>query len=186
MTFSPPRPAGLQAGRFVAIMSTAVAMTACVAHLMELPAKMRYEPPLYVRLHRTLYPNFGRTAGPAEGLAVAASTALAWWSRTHRPRAFQLTAAAAGCLAAAHGIFWSVVNPVNIEMVKWPLDAIPDDWSTARDRWEYGHAVRAGLVTFALASLIASVLAEPHDAEPSRNATNTNTKTKNRDATPAH
>jgi hypothetical protein len=181
-----PEPAstGLQACRFATIMSTALTMSACVAHLMELPAKMRYEPSLYVRLHRTLYPNFGRTAGPAEGLAVAGSTALAWWTLTRRPRAFQLTAAAAGCLAAAHGIFWSVVNPVNIEMVKWPLDAIPDDWSTARDRWEYGHAVRAGLVTFALASLIASVLAEPHDAKPSRNATNT--KTKNRDATPAH
>jgi hypothetical protein len=31
-----------------------------------LPAKMRYEPSLWVRLHRTLYPNFGRIAGPAE------------------------------------------------------------------------------------------------------------------------
>lgn len=41
-------------------------MTAAVAHLMELPAKMRYERSPYVRLHRTLYPNFGRTAGPAE------------------------------------------------------------------------------------------------------------------------
>jgi hypothetical protein len=172
--------AGLQAARFATIMSTALTMTACVAHLMELPAKMRYEPPLYVRLHRTLYPNFGRTAGPAEGLAVVTSAALAWWSRTRRPRAFRLTAAAAGCLAAAHGIFWSVVNPVNIEMVKWPLDAIPDDWTTARDRWEYGHAVRAGLVTFALATLIASVLAETDDAALSRNAA------ENRGITPAH
>jgi len=43
-------------------MSTAVTMTAAVAHLMELPAKMRYEPSLWVKLHRTLYPNFGRTA----------------------------------------------------------------------------------------------------------------------------
>jgi hypothetical protein len=35
-------------------MTTAVTMTAAVAHLMELPAKMRYEPSLWVRLHRTL------------------------------------------------------------------------------------------------------------------------------------
>jgi hypothetical protein len=160
----PPTPTGLQSCRFVAIMTTAQTMTACVAHLMELPAKMRYEPSLYVRLHRTLYPNFGRIAGPAEGLAVISSAALAVWTRTRRPHAFPLTAAAAACLAAAHGIFWSVVNPVNIEMVKWPLDEIPSHWATARDRWEYGHAARAGLVTFALAALVASVLTEA-DAE---------------------
>jgi hypothetical protein len=174
LTPSPPPPpsAGLQAGRFAAIMSTALAMTACVAHLMELPAKMHLEPSLYVRLHRTLYPNFGRIAGPAEGLAVVSCTALALWSRTKRPRprAFSLTAAAAGSLAAAHGIFWSVVNPVNIEMIKWPLDAIPPDWMTYRDRWEYGHATRAFLITSSLAALIASLLAETGDASPSRTA----------------
>jgi hypothetical protein len=155
-----PPPSGLQAGRFVAIMATAVTMTACVAHAMELPAKMRYEPSLYVMLHRTLYPNFGRIAGSAEGLAVASTAALAWWCRIRRPRAFPLTAAAAGCLAAAHVIFWSVVNPVNIEMIQWPLDAIPPDWTTARDRWEYGHATRAVLVTSGLAALVVSALAE--------------------------
>jgi protein tyrosine phosphatase (PTP) superfamily phosphohydrolase (DUF442 family) len=52
------------------VMSTAVTMTAALAHLMELPAKMRFEPSLWVRLHRTMYPNFGRTAGPAEAAAV--------------------------------------------------------------------------------------------------------------------
>jgi hypothetical protein len=161
-TLLEPPPAGLQAGRFAAIMTTAVAMTAGAAHLMELPSKMRYEPSLYVMLHRTLYPNFGRVAGSAEALAVASTAALAWWCRIKRPRAFPLTAAAAGCLAAAHAIFWSVVNPVNIEMITWPLDAIPPDWTIARDRWEYGHAVRAVLVTSGLAALVASALTEHH------------------------
>jgi hypothetical protein len=44
----------IDACRFTAMMTTAVAMAAAVAHLMELPAKMQYEPSLYVRLHRTL------------------------------------------------------------------------------------------------------------------------------------
>lgn len=156
--------AGLQSGRFVAIMATAIAMTACVAHAMELPAKMRYEPSLYVMLHRTLYPNFGRIAGPSESLAVASTVVLAWRCRFRRPRAFPLTAAAAGCLAGAHVIFWSVVNPVNVEMIEWPLDAIPPDWTSLRDRWEYGHAVRAVLVTSAMAALVASVLRRSADA----------------------
>jgi hypothetical protein len=83
------------------LVFTAVTMTVAMAHLMELPAKMRYEPSLWVRLHRTLYPNFGRTAGPAEAAAVTIGN--------------------------------------------------------RRDRWEYGHAIRAGLVTAALGALVTSM-----------------------------
>jgi hypothetical protein len=147
---------------FSTIMSTAFTMAAAVAHVMELPAKMRYEPRLYVRLHRTLYPNFGRTAGPAEALAVISTNLFAWWTRRHRPEAFPHAAVAAACLTAAHGIFWSVVQPVNVEMMRWPLDAIPENWTNWRDRWEYGHAVRAGLVTAALGALALSKAREPY------------------------
>lgn len=149
--------------RFSSIMSTAMTMTAAVAHLMELPAKMRYEPSLYVRLHRTLYPTFGKTAGPAEACAVATTAALAWSDRRQHRRSSRLTLLAAGCLIAAHGIFWSVVQPVNVEMMRWPLDAIPKDWTNHRDRWEYGHALRAGLVTAALAALAWSLLPDADD-----------------------
>jgi len=138
------------------LISTAVTMTAAVAHLMELPAKRRYEPPLYVRLHRTLYPNFGRTAGPTEAMAVISTNLFALWTRRHRPEAFRYAAAAAACVTAAHGIFWGVVQPVNVEMMRWPLDANPQDWTNWRDRWEYGHAVRAGLATAALGALTLS------------------------------
>jgi hypothetical protein len=135
-------------------MSTALAMTAAVAHLMELPAKRRYEPPLYVRLHRTLYWNFGRIAGPAETAAVLTTGVLTWWRSRRNPTAVAPTAVAAGCLTTAHGAFWTIVSPVNVEMIKWPLDAIPGDWTTARDRWEYGHAARACLLVGALAALV--------------------------------
>jgi Domain of unknown function (DUF1772) len=141
----------------VSMMSTAMTMTAAVAHLMEMPAKMRYEPSLWVRLHRTMYPNFGRTAGPAEAAAVISTNLLAWLTRRERPEAFQLTAIAAACLAAAHAVFWGVVQPVNTEVVRWPLDAIPQDWTKQRDRWEFGHAIRAGLVTVALGALVTSI-----------------------------
>jgi Anthrone oxygenase len=153
----------LNACRFSSIMAVAMTMSAAVAHFMELPAKMQYEPPLYVRLHRTLYPTFGKTAGPAEAVAVASTAALAWMAQRQRRRSSRLTVAAAGCLAAAHGIFWSVVQPANIEMMRWPLDAIPQDWANWRNRWEYGHAVRAGLVTTALGALTWSVLRDAAD-----------------------
>lgn len=76
-----PRPgstARMRVWRFVSIMSSAVSMSAAFAHLMELPAKMKYEPSLYVRLHRTLYPTYGKTAGIAEILSVLTTLGLAW------------------------------------------------------------------------------------------------------------
>jgi len=144
--------------RFSSIVSTAVAMTAAVAHLLELPNKRRYEAPLYVRLHRTLYNNFGRFAGPAEALAVLATGALAKRLREKGSPAYPMTAIAAGSVSAAHGIFWTVVNPVNVEMQQWPLDQIPENWTAERDRWEFGHAVRAGLLTGAFAALVWSAV----------------------------
>lgn len=156
-------PTVLKACRFSSITSTAVTMSAAVAHLMELPGKMKYEAALYVRLHRTLYPTFGRTAGPAEAWAVATTAALTWLARQRDRQSSRPALVAAGCLAAAHGIFWSVVQPVNVEMMRWPLDAIPKDWTKWRDRWEYGHAVRAVLVTAALAASTWSLLSSAGD-----------------------
>jgi hypothetical protein len=114
--------------RMSSVLSTAVAMTAAVAHLLELPAKRRYEPSLYVRLHRTLYWNFGRVAGPAEAVAVL-TTALLAALRGRSASGAALPATAVTCLTVAHAAFWTIVNPVNREMVRWPLDAIPDDWA---------------------------------------------------------
>jgi len=153
----------LNLGRFSSIMSMAVTMSAAMAHLMEMPAKMQYEPSLYVRLHRTLYPTFGKTAGRAEAVAVASTAALAWMEQRQRRSSRRLTLAAAGSLAAAHGIFWAIVQPANVEMMQWRLEAIPRDWANWRNRWEYGHAIRAGLVTAALAVLTWSVVRAPAD-----------------------
>jgi hypothetical protein len=149
-------------------MLTAVAMTAAGAHLMELPPKMQYEPSLYVRLHRTLYPNFGRVAGPSEAFALFSTATLAWWMRKRRPAAASWAAAAASSLAAAHVLYWLVVQPVNTEMMRWRLDAIPDDWIRWRDRWEYGHAVRAALVTFALGAVTWSLTVNTNDGHIQR------------------
>lgn len=142
--------------RFSSIMSTAVTMSAAFAHFMELPAKMNYDGPLYAKLHRTLYPNFGRVAGIAEIIAVITTAAFAWKVRQKQPGSFPAVTAAATGLAIAHGAFWICVEPANKNIASWDLDAIPPDWKHWRDQWEYTHAARAALVTGALAALVTS------------------------------
>lgn len=153
----------VQTWKFTSILSTAVTMSAAVGHAMELPAKMKYEPSLYVRLQRTLYPMFGRTAGYAEVLAVLSTGTLAWWTHQKRQPGSELTIVAAACLAAAHGVFWGLVAPANKTMANWSLQAIPEHWQKWRDQWEYSHAVRALLVTGGLAALVAAVMKRPEN-----------------------
>jgi hypothetical protein len=149
--------------RFLSMMSTSITMGAAVAHLLEMPSKMQYEPDLYVRLHRTLYPNFGRFAGLAEAVSLITTGGLAWWLQKRRASAFPLTVAAAGCLAAAHAAFWTLVQPANTTMARWRLEEIPSGWSHWRDQWEYTHAARAVLATGALGASALAVLKETPD-----------------------
>jgi hypothetical protein len=151
---------GLRWWRFAATMFTSVTMSAALCHLMELPPKMRYDASLYVKLHRTLYPNFGRIAGITEILSVIANTGLALWVRKRRPAAFPLTAASAACVLAADGAFWALVNPANRTMASWPLESIPAEWTGWRDQWEYTHAARAFLMMGALGTLVLSLVRE--------------------------
>jgi hypothetical protein len=149
----------LKTWRFLAVMLTAFALAAALAHLMELPGKMTYDARLYVLLHRTLYPTFGQTAGWAEGLALILVVGLAWRVR-QRGAAFPLTLAAAVCQAAAMAVFLAFVQPANVTMASWPLDSIPPEWAGWRDQWEYGHAARAVLQTGTLAALVLSLVRE--------------------------
>lgn len=147
---------------FITIMLVSVTMWALGGHVLELGPKMSFEPHLYVSLHRTLYPNFGRFAGIAEVLSVLSTVVLALRLRHVRTLAVP-TAFAAGFLVVAHVLFWILVYPANVTMAAWPLDQIPDDWTHWRDRWEYGHAARAVLTFAALGLLVGSLLRRGED-----------------------
>ncbi|HYZ87411.1 MAG TPA: hypothetical protein VE621_23550, partial [Bryobacteraceae bacterium] len=72
----------------------------------------------------------------------------------------RLITTGAGCLAAAHAIFWTLVAPANRTMAAYDLDAIPAEWQRWRDQWEYSHAARAVLLTGALGASVAAVLSD--------------------------
>ena len=101
--------------RFVTILLSAVALSAGLAHLTELPGKLALDGKTYTTLHREVYPAFGLTAVWVESLALAGAVGLAWRLRD-RGTAFRLTAAAAACQFLAVLLFVAVVLPASRAM----------------------------------------------------------------------
>ncbi|MNI96681.1 hypothetical protein D3C73_1551900 [compost metagenome] len=67
-------------------MLTALSMSAAVAHLLEMPAKLNYDGALWLNLLQTLYPTFGKVSGVCEIGAVIACLVLIVAVRKRRER----------------------------------------------------------------------------------------------------
>jgi hypothetical protein len=73
---------------------------------------------------------------------------------------FFLTLSAVICALVAQ-VIWQLHNgPVNQAVDSWTLSSMPSNWTNYRDRWEYAHAVRAGLYSVSLITLILSLLSD--------------------------
>ena len=149
--------------RLLTIMLVALSMGTALCHLLEMPAKLRYEGPTWLMLLQTLYPpGFGSIGAAFEVGAVLATLVLAFLVRHRRP-AFAWTLVGAVCVAAAHAAFWLWVAPVNETMVPLTPESLPANWTSLRNQWEYTHAGRALLQILGLAFLAYSVLIEVDD-----------------------
>ena len=73
-------------------------------------------------------------------------------------RGFALAAALLFALALV--LWWVLVYPVNVELAKWVNGPVPDDWTSYRARWEWGHAIIALTELSGFAALVAAVLAD--------------------------
>lgn len=153
--------------RLVAIWLASLGAAPALAHLLEMPAKLRYDGALWVTLLHTLYPAFGTLGAVFEVGALAAVLLLAWLLRGSGP-AFRWTAIGAACLVAAHAAFWIWVAPVNAALGGTSPDALPENWMRLRAQWEYTHAVRALLQIGAVGALLQSLLVEIPPARPER------------------
>ncbi len=98
-------------------------------------------------------------SGVCEIGAVVASLVLTVAVR-RRPVAFRWSLLAAVCLVVTHAIFWIWVAPVNAALVPLAPEALPADWASLRNQWEFAHAARALLQLVALAALVMSILVE--------------------------
>jgi amino acid permease len=138
---------------FLAIMLTAIAMGAGLAHLFELPNKINISAADYLTVQRN-YDNWW-IVGLSVPLAFISVLGLAISLRgTGTPFTFALIAVA--LLVGEMVAFWGFTAPVNRATENWTM--LPSNWEELRDQWEYSHAVRAILYVVAMGMLVMSVL----------------------------
>jgi hypothetical protein len=149
----------MKAWRFLTLMLTALSMGMAFCHLLEMPAKLAYQGPLWLMLQQTLYGTFGTLGALLEVGAVVCSFVLTFLVRARHP-ALGWTLVGAICLVGAQVAWWAGVAPVNAEIDGLTAETLPVHWTQLRAQWEYTHALRAGLQMAALGAIVCSVLVE--------------------------
>ena len=146
---------------FVALLATALAMGAALAHALELPNKIRLDRDAYFTVQQ-IYRGWNLLAGLllVELVAIVAVIALGWRTRPVRISAL----VALLCLIGAQALFWSLTFPANTATSNWTVQ--PDNWQTLRRQWEYSHAAGAAFQVVAMASLSYGALRQTGAVRP--------------------
>src|SRR5205807_6631681 len=153
----------------------APAQAPALAHVLELPGKMRLTRDRYLTVQPIYYPGFTIAGiGEAAGLIL---TLILLFITPEGTTLFWLTLVALIGFVGMQVVYWIFTHPVNKYWLEGqqltnmsstfflsdPLGGshrtlqVPESgWMKLRDRWEYSHAVRAG---FALISLLALIIA---------------------------
>jgi hypothetical protein len=150
----------LKLWRLMTVVLVALLTGLAFAHVLEKPAKMTYEGPLYVTLQRTLYVAWGppNVGGMLEPAAIMAAVALAIMERK-RPRRFALIVGAVFALLLAFPVvfFW-LVAPANEAFGSTMPGSAPANWRDLRDQWELGHTIRFALQLLSLGLIVSSAV----------------------------
>ena len=137
----------LQTWRFVTLLLAALGMTMGMAHLLEMPPKMRYDGALYATVNSTLYPLFAIVGGPIQVAAILAAAVLAYRTRGSGPAYRWAVGGTLGLLFSF--LLWAVlVAPVNAEWARVAASdpaGVPAAYLALRDRWEFGHVAAFGV-----------------------------------------
>ena len=152
--------------RFFTLMLASFGMTFGAAHTLELIPKMNYAPELYAEVTSTLYRYYGTVGGPIQVSAILAAVILAFLAR--RSRGFWLTVAGTFCLIVSLGLWFVLVQPVNLEWANvlqtGPRSAVVQAYLKLRERWEYGHVAAFIVWFFGVTLLTLSIIADtPQD-----------------------
>ena len=139
---------------FIALLATALALGAALAHALELPNKIYLTKDEYFIVQKA-YRGWSQL-GYLLVIELIAMLAVAVLSR-HEPRVLWPTIIAIVCLVAAQAVFWTFTYPANVVTDNWT--AVPNQWEDVRTRWEYSHLAGAALQVMAMSALIVAVLA---------------------------
>jgi hypothetical protein len=148
------RPVVYDLAFFIALLATALALGAALAHALELPNKIHLPREQYFVVQQA-YRGWSQLAYLLL-VELVSMIAVAVMSRDE-PRVFWFVVAAIVCLACAQALFWIFTYPANVATQNWTH--APANWEALRDRWEYSHAGGAGFQVLAMAALIVAVLA---------------------------
>ncbi len=139
--------------RFCSLLLTSLSMSAALAHLFELPNKIKLSGEEYLIVQQ-IYRGWS-LAGILVVGALISTFVLAIMVRK-KEKVFTLTLIALFCILATQILFWVFTYPVNRVTDNWA--SLPADWIGLREQWEYSHAMGAVLHVIALINLILSVL----------------------------
>jgi hypothetical protein len=139
---------------FLALLSTALAMGAALAHALELPNKIGLSREHYFIVQRS-YDGWNQLAYllVIELLTIIGVIMLYWPDVSVR----WLAVTALAFLIMAQILFWTFTYPANAATANWTT--IPEGWEVLRTQWEYSHLAGAALQTLAMSALIAAALA---------------------------
>jgi hypothetical protein len=158
----------VKALRFTAILLVALVGGLAFAHVLERPAKMKYDGALYLTLQKTLYVEWGppNVGGILEPAAILATVVLVFAVRRRRPAFWLTLGAGVALLLAFPVVFFWLVAPSNETFLAAPAATVPSNWMALRSSWETGHAIRFVLQLIALGLLVLSALIEQPKPTP--------------------
>jgi hypothetical protein len=152
---------GIQTWRFITLMLASLSLSPSMAHLLEMPQRMKFDQQLWVQVtvFENVYRLFGSVGAVFEVGAILAAIVLTTLVRKHCS-GFYWTLAGTLLLVLALVSWILFVAPMNAEFAQWLTNPVPVNWTRYRDQWEYAHAINAVIKLLALSLLVLSVLIE--------------------------
>jgi len=146
--------------RFLDLLLVTFAFGMSWCHVMEIAGKLRLSGPQWLAVQHHLYIAFGPPFGaPIEIASIFLTWLVLFFVRARRPAVYWTFAAAVSATVGLGVWFW-LVAPMNAVLNGWTPQTLPAAWTSVRNQWEIGHAVRAGLFGFAFSALVIALLAE--------------------------
>lgn len=139
--------------RFLALLFTAITLSALMAHLLELRIKINLAKDDYQTV-QGIYAGW-QWLGIFEFGAILLNLIWTIFDRKYKTR-FPYLLAALICFILSITIFFVFTFPANQETLGWT--SLPANWIDLRNNWEYSHAARAVVALVGFSFLVLALL----------------------------